>query len=251
MGGVAQLREQVLAAALGAAERNLFGEIRNDALAAVDAARHRRAGQRLADHGDRGRHHIDEGTGDVDDLGPDVGAQERGRGEIERELFHGGIKQHRPRLRLPLRNPCRDAGVETGKIGFHRPRLEGDRQRATVQPMFLEVEQHQSARKQQPENPAPAVHRGKQLGLVEQHQFVGFRSEQGEAGFAEQVAAIDQPVSRRCPFDLTLGIGEHVKRLSDDRPTLVTRNMRQRIALRRGEGEGGGNHTVHRHGNCS
>ena len=156
MGGLAELREQIVAAALGAADRNLLGEIGDDALAALDAARHLRAGQRLADHGDRGRHHVDEGARDLVDLGPDVGAEERGRGEVERELLHRGIEQHRSRLRLPLRHPRGDAGVELGEIGFHRPGLEGDRQRAAVQAMLLEIEQHQPARKQQAENPAPA-----------------------------------------------------------------------------------------------
>ena len=178
VGGVAELREQVVAAALGAADRNLLGEIGDDALAAPDAARHRGAGQRLSDHGDGSRDHVDEGARDLVHLRPDVGAEERGRGEVERELLHRGIKQHRSRLRLPLRHPRGDAGVELGEIGLHRPGFERDRKRAPVQPMLLEIEQHQAARKQQVENPSPAVRRGEQLGLVEQHEFVGLGPEQ-------------------------------------------------------------------------
>ena len=194
MGRVAKLREQIVAAALGAADRDLFGEIGDDALAAPDAARHLRAGQRLADHGDGSRDHVDKGVGDLVDLGPDAGAEKGGRGEVERQLLHRGVEQHRSRLRLPLRDPRGNAGIELGKIGFHRAGFEGDRQRAPVQAMLLEIEQHQPARKQQAENPAPAERRGELLGLVEQHQLIGLGPEQHEAGLAEQMAAIDQAV---------------------------------------------------------
>ena len=93
-----------------------------------------------------------------------------------------------------MRDPRRDAGVEVGQIGFHRPGLECDRQRAAVDAMLLEIEQHQPARKQQAENPSPAERRGELLGLIEQHQLIGLRPEQDEAGLAEQMAAIDQTV---------------------------------------------------------
>ena len=76
MGGLAELREQVLAAALGATDRNLLGEIGDDALAALDAARHLRARQRPADHGDGGGHHVDERARDLVDLRSDAGAEE-------------------------------------------------------------------------------------------------------------------------------------------------------------------------------
>ena len=217
----------------------------------LNAARHLGAGQRLADHGDRGRHHVDEGARDLVDFRPDVGAEKRGRGEIERELLHRGIKQHRPRLRPPLRHPRRDAAIERRQIGFHRSGFEGDRKRAPVQAMLLEIEQHQSARKQQPENPAPAMGGGELLGLVEQHQLVGVGPEQHEAGFAEDMAAIDQPVFGRLPFDVSLRIGEGVERLADDGPAFVARNMRERVAFRRREGDRRGSHILHRHGNCS
>src|SRR3977135_770613 len=46
VGGAAQLREQVFAT-LGTADRNLFREVSDDALAAPDAARHRRTRQWL------------------------------------------------------------------------------------------------------------------------------------------------------------------------------------------------------------
>ncbi len=153
-----------------------------------------RAGQGLADHRDGSRHHVDKGAGDLVDLRPDAGAEKGRRREVERELLHRGIEQHRSGLRLPLRHPRRDAGVEFGEIGFHRPGLERHRQRAAVQAMLLEIQQHQPARKQQAENPSPAERRGELFGLVEQHQLVGLGSEQHEAGLAEQMAAIDQAV---------------------------------------------------------
>ena len=252
MGRLAQLREQIVAAAFRAADRNLLGEIGDDALAALDAARHRRAGQRLSDHGDGSRHHVDEGAGDLVDLGADAGAEKRRRREVERELLHRGIEQHRSGLRLPLRHPRRDAGVEVGQIGFHRPGLERHRQRAAVQAMLLEIQQHQPARKQQAENPVPS-HSVEENCLAWSNSTSSLASgpSSDEAGLAEQMAAIDQAVFCGLPFDLSLGVGEHLQRLADQRPALVARNMRQRIALRRGEAVDGGSHTLHRHGNCS
>ena len=251
VGGLAQLREQILAAASGAADRYLFREIGDDTLAAPDAARHLGAGQRRADHRDRGGHHVDEGVGDIVDLRPEIGAEERGRREIERELLDRRIQQHRTRLRLPLPDPRGDPGIESRQIGFHRPGFERHRQRPAMQAVLVEVEQHQAARKQQIQNPAPAERRGEQLGLIEQHQLVGLRSEEGEAGFAEDVAAIEQAVFGGRALHLPLGIGEHVERLADEGPALVAGNMRQRIALRRCQGDRGRSHTLHRHGSCS
>ena len=197
----------------------------------------------------RGGDHIDEGAGDLVNLGTDASAEERGRGEVEGKLLHRGIEQHRPRLRLPLRDAGRDPGIERHQIGLHRAGFERDRQRAPVQAMLLEIEQHQPARKQQAENPAPPERRGELLGLVEQHQFIGLGPEHHQAGLAENMAAIDQPVFGGLPLDLSLGVGQYLQRLADQRPALVAGNMRERIALRRGEG--GGSHTLHRHGNGS
>ena len=156
MGRVAKLREQIVAAALGAAERDLFGEIGDDALAAPDAARHRGAGQRLADHGDGSGDHVDKGIGDFIHFRPDAGAEKGGRREVERQLLHRGVEQYRSRLRLPLRHPRGNPGIEIRKVGFHRAGFEGHRQRAPVQAMLLEIEQHQPARKQQSENRVPS-----------------------------------------------------------------------------------------------
>ena len=183
--------------------------------------------------------------------GPILGAEKRGRGQIERELLHRRIEQHRPGLRLPLRDPRRDPGIERGEIGFHRSGFERDRQRAPVQAMLVEIEQHQAARKQPAQDHLPAVGRGEQPALVEQHQLIGLRPEQGDAGFAEHAAAIDQTVFGGHSFDFAFGVGEDRQRPADDRPALVARNMFQRIALGRREGDRGGNHSLHGHGNCS
>src|SRR6266436_4662979 len=90
---------------------------------------------------------------------------------------------------------ARDAFVELYEIGFHRGGLEGDRKRAPVQPVLLEIQQHQSARKQQPENSAPAVLGGEQLGGIEHHKLIGFGPEQHDAGLAKHMAAIDRAIS--------------------------------------------------------
>ena len=52
--------------------------------------------------------------------------------------------------------------------------------------------------------------RGEQFGLVEQHELIGLGAEEHEAGLAEQVAAVDQPVFGRVPFDMALGIGQNL-----------------------------------------
>src|ERR1700760_1131006 len=104
MGGAAQLREQVFAVLL-APDRNLLREILDDALAALDAARHLGAGPWRADRGDGGGDHVDKGAGDLVDLGAEASAEERRGGQIERELLHRWIEQDRPRLCAPLRHP--------------------------------------------------------------------------------------------------------------------------------------------------
>ena len=190
---------------LRAAERNLFGEVGDDPLAACNAAAHLRERQRPPDRRHGGGHHVDEGAGDLVDLRPDVGAEERRRRQIERELLHRRIHQHLARLRLPLRDPRGNAAVEIDEIGLHRPRLERDRQRAAVQAVLFEIQQHQPARKQQAEDRSPASVEENWLRLVEQHQLVGIGPEQHEAGLAEQMAAIDQtvfgrPTSRSVPW---------------------------------------------------
>jgi hypothetical protein len=250
MGGATELREKILAAA-GAADRNLLGKIGDDAGAAFDAARHLRARPGSADRGDRCGDHIDERLRDLLDVGSDPRAEKRGGREIERELLHGRVEQHRAGSLPPLRDALADAGIERRKIGPHRTGFERYRQRPPVQAMLLEIEQHQAARKQPAENRPPAMGRGKQPGLIEQHELVGFRSECGNAGFAEYPGAIDEAVFRAHPLDFPLGVGEDCQRPADDRPAFVTGNVRQRMAFGWPKRNCGGSHTLQGHGDCS
>ncbi len=230
VGGAAELRKQVLAAAL-APQRDLPREVGDDALTALDAAGHLRAGPGLADWRDSRCDHVDERLHDLVDLRSDIGAEERCRGQVQRHLFHRRIEQDRPWLRRPFRNARRDSGIQAGKIRLHRSGLEGDRQRPPVQAMFLEVEQHQAAREQPAEHHLPAPGGGKQFRLVEQHQLVRLRPEQRHAGLAENAAAIDAAVLRRHLLDLAPRVGKDGQGTADDRPALITRDMGQRLAL--------------------
>ena len=243
---LAQLREQIVAALL-AADRDLFGEVGDDALPAAHAPRHRGAGPWLADRRHRRRHHVDEGLGDLVHFGPEIAAEERGRGEVERELFHRRIAQHLARLAAPLLDPRGDTGIELREIGLHRPRLERHRQRPAVQPVLVEIQHHQPAREQQPKDRSPAIGRGEVLGLVEQHQLVGLGAEQRDAGLAEHPAAIHRAIGRGHPLDLALGVGEHLKGAADDRPAFVAGNMAERAALRRRHRSGGKVGKLQRH----
>ncbi len=126
MGGAAQLREQVLAP-LGAADRNLFGEVGDDAFAPLHAARHLCARPGLADRRDRCRDHVDECARDLVDFGTDAGAEKGRCGEIERELLHRGVEQHWTGRLPPSRHAFQDASIELRKIGFHRAGFERNR----------------------------------------------------------------------------------------------------------------------------
>ena len=191
VGRLAKLREQIVAAALGAAQRDLFGEIGDDALAAPDAAGHRGAGQGLSDHRDGSRDHVDKGIGDFIHFRPDAGAEKGSRREVERQLLHRGVERHRSRLRLPLRHPRGDAGVEIRKVGFHRTGFEGHRQRAPVQAMLLEIEQHQPARKQQAENrPSRASRKTAWPGRTAQ---VHWRRARAARGWSRRTDGCDRP----------------------------------------------------------
>src|SRR5579883_3545731 len=142
-GSAAELREDVVAAAL-APERHLALEVIDDEGAAFDAAPHRGAGQRFPDDADRGRVYVDEGALERLDIARDF-AQKRGCGEIERQLLDRGIEEEIRGSLAPFSQPPCDAGVELGEIGLERSRLEGDRERAAMEAMLVEIEQHQAA----------------------------------------------------------------------------------------------------------
>src|SRR5579863_8599755 len=109
------MRKKILTV-LGAAARNLLREIRHDAGAALDAARHLRPRPGLPDRGDRSRHHIDERPSDLLDIRSNAAAEERSGRKVERELLHRRIEQHLPWLFSPLRHTFRNAGIERGKV---------------------------------------------------------------------------------------------------------------------------------------
>ena len=165
----AEMREQVLAAAL-APERHLTAEIVDDERAAQDAAAHRRSRQRPADDGGGGGHHVDEGALDRRHLGTERRAQERRRREVKRQLLDRGIKQELRRAQPPRRQPLGDPGIERGEIGFERTRFEGDRERAAMEAMLVEIEQHEAAREEQPQIVPPPLGRGEQLRLVGENE---------------------------------------------------------------------------------
>jgi len=75
-----------------------------------------------------------------------------------------------------LRDPRGNAGIERGKIGFHRSGFEGDRQCPPVQAVLVEIEQ-QSVRAETADQGSGPSHAWKRIAwLVEQHQFIGVGS---------------------------------------------------------------------------
>ena len=124
------------------------------------------------------------------------------------------------------------------------------RQRAAVQAVLLEIEQHQSARKQQPENRFPAMGGGEQPRLVEQHQLVGFGPEQRDAGLAEHAGAVDRAILGGGLLHRSLGVGQNLQRIADERPAFAAWNVPQGLGIWRRR-DGRGKHALHRHGNYS
>ncbi len=90
-------------------------------------------------------------------LRPDLPAEKGGRREIEGELLDSRIELHLTPAR-PLCDPRRDAGIEFFEVRLHRSGLEGNRERAAMQAVLVEIAQHQSAGKQTIEDrPHPNV----------------------------------------------------------------------------------------------
>lgn len=111
-GGAAQVRKQIVAAAL-TTERNLPVEIFDQLRPALHAAAHRRAGQRHANDRDRSRQHGNERLLDRFQLGAKFPAEERGRRQVKGQLFDQRVKLDFPPAR-PLRDAARNPGVELG-----------------------------------------------------------------------------------------------------------------------------------------
>ena len=122
---LAELGEDVGAVAR-APHLDLASEIIDHEGAALHASRHLRAGNRPPHDGDRSGHHVDERALDLLDVRSDFRAEEGHGGEIEGQLFDGGIEQNFRRAILPAADPARDAAIEGFEIGLHRPAFVGD-----------------------------------------------------------------------------------------------------------------------------
>ena len=176
-GRLAELSEEVLGVAL-TARGDLATEIFDHELARRDATVHLRAGDGAAHHGDGGRDHVDEGAFDPLRVGAHFFAEEGGSGEVQSQSLDRWIETHIGRGAWPAGNARRNALVEAFEIGFQRAGLEGDGERLAVQPMFIEIHQHQAAREQPAKYSFPAMLRGKELGLIQQDEFIGPWTEQ-------------------------------------------------------------------------
>src|SRR6202011_658107 len=70
-------------------------------------------------------------------------------------------------------------------------------------------------------------------------------------GLAEEMGAVNWAVLSAALFNMTLWVGQHLKSLADDRPALIAGDVRQLVALGRGEAERRRGHILHRHDDCS
>ena len=202
-GGAAELREQIVAAAF-APQRYLPIEIVDD----QRRARARRAPSACPaaapNDRDRCRDHGDEGALDRIELRTKLVAEERGRREIERQLLDRRVEfELAPAWQVA--QALGDAGIELIEIRLHRSRFERDRQRAPVQAVLVEIEQHEPAGKQPAKQDVPTESGREQFLAVEQNELVGFRTEQRNVGLAERAAAIYLTVTLRPPLDEPLG----------------------------------------------
>src|SRR5215469_4821627 len=147
---MAKPRKEILPVAR-AAPRDLPGKILDDERTAPGAPAHLGPRQRFADNRYRCRHHINEGPFDLFQLWTEFLAEERRGRKIKRQLLDSRVE---PEF-VPARPVCQashDAGIKLLQIGLHRPRLERDREGASMYAVLVEIEEHQAARKQQVEN---------------------------------------------------------------------------------------------------
>jgi hypothetical protein len=169
-----------------------------------------------------------------------VVADERRRGKIERQLLDGGIEQELRIALDPARHALLDAGVQLREIRFHWCGFERDRQRLAVQPVLVEIEQHQPAREKQPEDGCPTHLGGEQPLLIEEDELVRLGTKQGDAVHAEQMIAIDGPVCPVHPLDVSDRIAERFQGVADDRPALLAGNMSEILFAERRDACGAG-----------
>ena len=223
-GGGGELAEHVLPPAFGAAAQGFPGEVVDKESAPVDALLHLGEGQRLADRRDRSLHHVDESLVDLVGFRPPRQADEAVRRQIERQLLDRRIELLRPG---PAGNLARDAAIERAGIVPHRFGLERDRKRTAVDPVMIEIHQHQPAREQLVEHRAPALFGTEDLVLVEQQQLVRLGPDQRDLPAAEGAVLVDLAVGLDHPVGKGVRIGEHGEGVADHRPARIARDMRQ------------------------
>ena len=107
----------------------------------------------------------------------------------------------------------------------HRLGLEGDRERAAVRAVLVEIKQHQPAREQAVEQGAPALFAGKDPVPVEQHKLVRLGPAQHHRPAAESSVAVNLAVAGDHVGGEGVRIGEHPEGVADDRRPAVARDM--------------------------
>ena len=219
-----ELAEHVLPATFRASAQGFLGEILNKESTPVDALLHPGKGQRTAHRRDRGLHHIDESLVDLVGFRPPRQADEAVSGQIESQLLDRGVELLRPG---PSRNLPGNPPVQSARIMPHRLGLEGDRKRAAIDPVMLEIDQHQAPREELVEHRSPALLTGEDLVLVEQKQLVGLGADQRDLPSAERAVLVNLAVGLDHPVCKGVRIGEHREGVADDGPARLARDMRQ------------------------
>ena len=235
-GGVGELAEHILAprtfgARLASLER-FGGEQLDQEFTPGDPPTHRGARPRLADDPDRGVDQIDERLVDLGRFRTPRDAQKAVRRQIERQLLDCRVEQHRRSiftLAAPIAHTLGDPAVERIGIMPHRLGLERDRQRPAIDPVRLEIDQHQPAREQLIERRTPALLARKQLVAIEQQQFVGIGPDQRDLVDPERARSDYVSVSRVHPLAVADRVRHQRQRGPEYRNPGLTGNVRERI----------------------
>ncbi len=229
--GGGELAEHVLPAALGAAAMRFAREIVDQIGTAIDAALHLRERQRLAHRRHAGLDHVDKGGVDPVRLGAPRNADEAVGRQVERQFLDRRIEEQlRPRaIAAPFLDPPGDAAVERVRIMPHRAGLEGDRQRAAIGAVMIEIEQHQPAREQLVENRSPALFGAEDLVAVHQQHLVGLGTDQRHVPATEGPVLVHTAVFFDHAPRLAMRVGQHLEGVADDRPPPLARDVRERI----------------------
>ena len=107
----------------------------------------------------------------------------------------------------------------------HWFRLEGNRQRAPVNPVMVKIHQHQAAREQLIQHRPPTLLAGEHLVLVEQHQLIRFGSDQGDIPAAECTCLVDAAICFNHALGKGMRISQHFESVADNRPAAFAGNV--------------------------